>query len=293
MANRFWVGGTGTWDASDTTHWAASSGGAGGQSVPTSGDNVTLDSNSGGGTVTVNTNFNLGANGGLTTDTFNGTLDFATNNNSPTMRNFQSGGTTVRTLNMGNGTWTFLTPGGPFVSIWGSFNASNFTLNANGSTILWAPSSLSGGASIDLFNGATLNNISVSFPSVSRFPFYLNWLSGTVTCANLTLTNVRNVTWLRGSSTLAVTNTLTWPGGTSISDMAALWARVENDTINTISVANATTFNWMGIIGHTKAGAGSITANNSVNLGLNTGITFNPPSIGGGLRMAGPGGLAS
>ena len=41
VASRFWVGGTGTWDASDTTHWAATSGGAGGQSVPGSSDSVT------------------------------------------------------------------------------------------------------------------------------------------------------------------------------------------------------------------------------------------------------------
>jgi hypothetical protein len=54
MANRFWVGGTGTWDAADTTHWAATSGGAGGQSVPGAGDAVTFDGASGGGTVTVN-----------------------------------------------------------------------------------------------------------------------------------------------------------------------------------------------------------------------------------------------
>lgn len=43
MASRFWVGGTGNWDASTTTNWAATSGGAGGQSVPTSVDNVTFD----------------------------------------------------------------------------------------------------------------------------------------------------------------------------------------------------------------------------------------------------------
>lgn len=43
MANRFWTGGTGSWDASTTTNWSATSGGAGGASVPTSADNVTLD----------------------------------------------------------------------------------------------------------------------------------------------------------------------------------------------------------------------------------------------------------
>jgi hypothetical protein len=58
-ASRFWVGGTGNWDASDTTHWAASSGGGGGASVPGSGDTVTLDGSSGGGTVTVTAAVNV------------------------------------------------------------------------------------------------------------------------------------------------------------------------------------------------------------------------------------------
>lgn len=53
MADRYWVGGTGTWDATAGTKWAATSGGAGGQTVPTSADNVFLDAASGAVTVTV------------------------------------------------------------------------------------------------------------------------------------------------------------------------------------------------------------------------------------------------
>jgi hypothetical protein len=51
MANRFWVGGSGNW--SDTAHWSASSGGAGGVSVPGGADDVFFDANSGTGTATV------------------------------------------------------------------------------------------------------------------------------------------------------------------------------------------------------------------------------------------------
>jgi hypothetical protein len=46
MADRYWVLGTGTWDATSTTNWSASSGGAGGASVPTAADNVFFDANS-------------------------------------------------------------------------------------------------------------------------------------------------------------------------------------------------------------------------------------------------------
>ena len=45
MANRYWVGGTGTWGTT-TTNWAATSGGASGVSVPTAADDVYFDANS-------------------------------------------------------------------------------------------------------------------------------------------------------------------------------------------------------------------------------------------------------
>jgi hypothetical protein len=41
---RYWRGGTGTWDATTTTNWSATSGGSGGASVPTSVDTVIFDS---------------------------------------------------------------------------------------------------------------------------------------------------------------------------------------------------------------------------------------------------------
>jgi hypothetical protein len=56
MPDRFWVGGTATWDATAGTKWAATSGGAGGQSVPTASDDVYFDAASGAVTVTTGAN---------------------------------------------------------------------------------------------------------------------------------------------------------------------------------------------------------------------------------------------
>ena len=42
MANRYWVGGAGTWDTT-TTHWSATSGGTAGASAPTASDSVFFD----------------------------------------------------------------------------------------------------------------------------------------------------------------------------------------------------------------------------------------------------------
>jgi hypothetical protein len=47
MADRYWVGGSATWDATAGTKWAATSGGAGGETAPTTGDNVFFDAASG------------------------------------------------------------------------------------------------------------------------------------------------------------------------------------------------------------------------------------------------------
>lgn len=52
MATYYWVGGTGTWNSTNTTNWSASSGGAGGSGPPNSTDTVIFDVSSGTGTCT-------------------------------------------------------------------------------------------------------------------------------------------------------------------------------------------------------------------------------------------------
>lgn len=60
MANRYWVGGTASWDGTAGTKWATTSGGTGGASVPTSADDVFFDAASGANTITISTG-NTGA----------------------------------------------------------------------------------------------------------------------------------------------------------------------------------------------------------------------------------------
>jgi hypothetical protein len=52
MADRYWVGGSAAWDATAGTKWALTSGGAGGQAVPTAADDVYFNAASGASTVT-------------------------------------------------------------------------------------------------------------------------------------------------------------------------------------------------------------------------------------------------
>lgn len=100
MANRYWRGGTGTWNSTNTANWSTTDGGAGGASVPTSADNVYFTGLSGTGTCTVSGTANCGAlyfaSHGLTnyTGTFAGSSAVNVNGDfgiSPSMTWTQSG----------------------------------------------------------------------------------------------------------------------------------------------------------------------------------------------------------
>lgn len=68
--NRFWIGGTGTWSATNTANWSSSAGGLPGATVPTAADNVFFDGGSGTGTCTMAVGYNPTI----------GTFTFTTNN---------------------------------------------------------------------------------------------------------------------------------------------------------------------------------------------------------------------
>jgi len=76
MANRYWVGGTATWDGTAGSKWALTSGGTGGQAVPTTSDTVFFTNLSGANTVTIGTGAVCST---LTMTGFTGTLAFGTN----------------------------------------------------------------------------------------------------------------------------------------------------------------------------------------------------------------------
>lgn len=77
MAARYWVGGAATWDGTALLKWALTSGGLGGQAVPTSSDTVFFDASSGANTVTIGSGTAICST--LTMTGFTGTLAFGTN----------------------------------------------------------------------------------------------------------------------------------------------------------------------------------------------------------------------
>lgn len=147
MADRFWVGGSGNWDASSTANWAASSGGSAGASAPTSADDVYFDaaSNVGTGTFTVTVtgttaspavckNFTTGGAGGALdgamTLTMGATavLDFYESMTLPAT-NFSISGTTGGAFRFRGTTSQTLTTNGV------SFSAAGLTVNGVGGTL--------------------------------------------------------------------------------------------------------------------------------------------------------------
>lgn len=100
MANRYWVGGAGTWNTTSTTNWSDASGGSSGFSVPTVADNVFFDQ---AGTYTVTM---TGALACLDITVSAGTVTFATGT-SPTLNIRGSMSLLAGTLWSSTGTITF------------------------------------------------------------------------------------------------------------------------------------------------------------------------------------------
>lgn len=270
MASRFWVGGTGTWDSSTTTNWAATTGGAGGQSVPGSGDTVTFDGSSGGGTVTVNFG-GLITIQSLTFGAFTGTIDFATNNNSITLTQsipVNGSGTATRTLNMGNGTWTLSNSS----ALWEMSTTTNLTLNANSSTLAFTAAATTNQLRFAGGGNKALNIVTFAGGSGSAIG-----ITGANTFATLTIAAPNRVVFGQG-----VTQTITT--FTNIGATAAGAVTIMSDNplfgVGTISSANNWTGDFCYFQGMTFSGGGTFSGTNSFNGGRNTGIAITAPSGG-------------
>lgn len=189
MANRFWVGGTATWDATAGTKWATTSGGAGGAAVPTAADDVFFDGASGAGNITIGASVACrslnctGFTGTLTHDSFTLSIGDATAGASNIALKFVAGMTytivsaansfisfkstsaTVQTIDTGGktlGSWDVNGAGSSYQLI--SSNTTNAgstvtlasgTLNTNGQTCSWGFFNGSGATTRTLTLGAS------------------------------------------------------------------------------------------------------------------------------------------
>lgn len=258
-ASRFWVGGTGTWDATDTTHWSASSGGSNGASVPGQGDTVTFDGSSGGGTITLNYSPAVVS---ITGGAHTGTFDTGSNNISVSTFNYSGSGT--KTLTLGSSTITATSTS----VAWNTGTASNLTLNANTSTILLTGASAS-------FTHST--GVSKTFNNITFTGGGTNTITGIFSVGTLTYTGTAVKTnSLTLSNNITVTAELKINGNSVINRV--LFAGFTVGTAITITntgatMTNSTNVDFRDITLGTSANLSAITGG-SGDAGGNTNITF-------------------
>ncbi len=136
MALRYWVGGTNTWNATAGTKWSATSGGAGGASVPTTADDVFFDANSGNAATVVTLGINtsvlsINFTGYVGTFTFGGSITVSGTVTLGTGTTYTtSGAVTTYSLNA-SATGMTLVSNGKILPVNFSTNGGTTTINGN------------------------------------------------------------------------------------------------------------------------------------------------------------------
>lgn len=287
--NCFWVGGTGTWDGTNTggggsggIKWASATGGSSACSatsgpaagVPGASDSAIFDANSGGGTVTASPTGTGLSLINLTAGAFTGTLDFSGSNPSMTISGSLSvSGTGTRNINLGSGTFTLSGTSGTILDVTTTTGLTPTFQNAG--------ITLSGNSVIRslVLGGQTFGALTINSNSTKGM---VSTTAGTFASASVWSGNTIVVSQ---TTTLTITGALTMTG--TASAPVGIMSSNPSGNVSTISVGSASTIDYGAILRMTKSGAGSITANNSFDLGGNTSITINPPTAGGGGRIIG------
>lgn len=271
MANRYWRGGAGTWDTTTTTNWSATSGGAGGASVPTTADSVFFDQ---AGTYTVTCTGALACND-ITVSA--GTVTFA-NGTTPTWNIAGSVSLIAGTVWSATGAKTFTATTAKTITTNGVAFTGDCTFNGVGGS--WTL-------------GSALN-ISAYVITVTNGTFDTSGYS--LTCISLvSTTGTRTINLNASTLTLSSTGTainfgvggLTFNCGTSQINCTSASSTITGGgqtfynvsftsvALTTPSITGANTFNNLSVTGRTTVGIGVFTfsANQTINgtLTLNAG----------------------
>ena len=266
MATRYWVGGSGTWDATDTSHWSATSGGAGGASVPGSADRANIDYRSAGAVITLATNPTLV---GLTLG--GGTLALTTY------------AVTTGNLSLGGGTGNFYLDFGTTGKI--TITGSGFSLSCSTAAGF---SVLNPRARCIYFTGTTAQNF---YGGNKTWPGIVNQ------CANILSifdTNTFNDTfeaqgpatyYFEKTKTQTFTGTISWVG--TLANRVTLRSDSITGVQATLSQAAGLplTVTYADIKDLNATGGQSWLATGSIDGGNNTGWTFGAAPVGSSGNM--------
>jgi len=276
MATYYWVGGSGTWDGTTTTHWASSSGGSGSAGVPTSADSVIFDTSSNSPstayTVTMGTGavcFNMTMAGPTTGQvTWAGTTAMSIYGSMSLSGTSANGG--INTTYTGTVTFTNV----------GSSSATNITTNGVSIGFPIVVNNNTGSASGGILNtvGALTSTSTLSITGTSRFSFG----SGTATFASATF-STNNLLGFSGNLILngsgTALNVTTYPSGLSSGGSPTI--SFTSASPKTVILPNSG--QWVGPVLQ-QSGAGALTLNTTTGTGtfqVTNGITntVSPTSI--------------
>jgi hypothetical protein len=296
----YWVGGNGTWDASTTTRWSNTSGGAGGVVAPTLVDDTIINASSGsptvtlsgspscksltttGATCTIDSTGALSINGGMTlssttTWTASGNLNFLGTGTITTNAVSIASGITLngpsQTFTLGdtlNTSTTFTLTAGTLALGTNSLNASAFsTSNSNTRSI-----SFGSGSAINLSAGGTAVTV---------------WQGSTATGFSTSGTPTVNFTYTGGTSTRTIVHGTT--GDTATTAAINFNITAGSDTVSITSNSAIQNLNATGFSGTLSFLSGSIYGSLTLVSGItwtNTGtLTFRSTSSGQTITTAG------
>ena len=268
MADRYWVGGAGTWNTSSTANWSASPGGASGASVPTSADNVFFDQ---AGTYTVTM---TGALTCLDITVSLGAVTFATG--------------TTPTLAI-NGSMSLIAG-----TVWSSTGTVTFNATTTGKTVTTNGTTLSGAVT---FNGVggywTLGSALTSISNINLNAGTLDTSSSSyaVTCGTLSPFSSSNRSLLLNASTITVTGFIssntnfTLNAGTSTITITSATPSFTSDGLtfynviftnvgfSAIVITGVNTFNTLSLPGTTNFAVSIFEFNANQTIGT---LTLNP-----------------
>jgi hypothetical protein len=275
MADRYWILGTGSWSSTNTVNWSASSGGAGGASVPTAADNVFFDANSNVGTTAftvtmantprVCNDFTAsGLDGTMTLAgsaiglTVSGSLTFQATNFSRTYSgtttfNATTTGKTITTNGVSLATVTFDGVGGGWTL--GSALTSGTTTVTNGT-----------------FDTSSSGNYAVTVTLLSSSNSNTRTINLNASTVTLSTTgNAWNMQTSTNATLNAGTSTINLTGftGATFSGGSKTYYNVSftSTAIDSASISGANTFNNLSLTGRTTVGIAQtiISANQTIN----------------------------
>lgn len=291
MANRFWVGGTATWDGTAGSKWATTTGGVGGAAVPTNADNVFFDASSTGNCTLSSTSVcrSLDCNGFTGTITHPAATTLNIGDGTPGAGNRALRLVAAMTYTLGNAATSGIT----FVSTSATVQTvttggkvlGNTQFNpTSGSAGTWqlADAFSATGATVTLTAGTLdTNNQTVTisiFSSSNANTRTLTMGSSSITCSSTgtpwTMATLTNLTITANTATINLTGGgATWAAGNNnyngasvVITGAGVYTITQIPTVNNFTyIGGAVKTGTLSVVGMTCTGTFTFTGNSTIN----------------------------